>query len=461
MKRPGEDNLTEHIRQELENYAPAYNPASWDKLNSRLQTSKPVFHHKPSIIWLVSGILITLLLLYIFNIQQVTEDTNAKIKSINNGLCELKNHNNNLIRNINDQNNKLNAIGNNVNIYSDSAYNKNIQKVQNTSGTSNCIDSNIHMNQSKSQSLKTSTYIDHFEAIHNTANTKSTNSNYQLFNINKLDKHIANYDSSFLNNIELQYNKLLTAPAKDSIANQQSKYINKLKKAKLNLHDSFNSKLTGPIYIYTSMSVTSELNIDGNARLSYAVGAGLAGNISDNIYISVGANWGQLNWSDINKYYNKQYTLSEDTSVISVSTTLDSTITYNNKWQYIDVPIQVHYVISATNRSSMDTYLGTSARLFLKEKYETIKEVDGSIIEYSATSYGAFKNYNLVAKLNIGFSYNYLLTDKLKFKLQPQYSMSLHNLSAKNIKNSSLGLNFNICYRFNKNNPSLMPNVNN
>ena len=116
---------------------------------------------------------------------------------------------------------------------------------------------------------------------------------------------------------------------------------------------------------------------------------------------------------------------------------------------YLDMPIDIGLRIFEFNKSSMYLNAGISARFYIKERYEETLTI-GEDVQNNQLSYGILENYHILAKLNLGLCYSYLLSERWSIQAIPRYSFSLQELGGKEIKNSSWGLSLNLVYKFRK-----------
>lgn len=407
IKKPGEDNFTHEIRQKLEDYRPNYNPSSWNKINAQLQNNKPTFQLKPWLTASAAVTLVTLITVFLYKHINTSSDIIYQLNTLTTEINDLKTQNT--------------LLANQVQSHSKNTH---------PSGRNKAIEAKRH----NSHSLPKHDNI--------LSSSTPTNKTLRPTKLKKLAPTILFNEAKINTTQPIKHQSTPITQNK----NQETPLKKKGEKIKLNLNKLLSEKYTGPTQLYASSNSNNELNIDGYNKFSQSFGVGIAGKLTPKVHISGGANIGLFNWSLTNKYSHYDYTYSADSTSMNTYTINDSTITDKSEWQYIDIPIQFHYAFFNTNKSTIDAYIGTSARFFLKEKYESSKEVDNEIVESTIIKYSAIKNYHLLAKLNIGFSYSYKINNKWMLKMQPHYTMSLQKLSAMHIKNKSIGINFNVCY---------------
>lgn len=420
MRRPGEDKMTEMIKQKLESYQPAYNPDGWRNFSSQFEVKRPInVAFKYWLLGLITGLLLLTGISYLWKRDKA--DHNA-VQQLAKEVYSLRQ--------------EINSLKT-THTYSHPLNRNSIKKTDNNDVY------NSDQNQSGYKPIIQHQYV--FIELPNRKQQESKH-NYST----------QAEDLKYLSPLHFQsiYSYLLTT---DSL-NYTNKYsldqtsTKKRKRNSFNLLDLFSpslqnntyNKFTGPDRIFASSNMGFEPMTNGKNTIAIGGGIGASGAISNRMRVYAGINYITNNWN-YNTAYTHMDSIAKNDSIYK-SIIQDSTITNLYNSQHLQIPINISYTLLKTNRSTFGIMGGISSRIYLKEEYQIINNTPNMPTIVKENSHRKFDHIHFASNLNFGFNYEFAFRNKWVIQAQPYYNIGLKNVSELKLKNNSFGINLNIGY---------------
>ncbi len=451
MHKPTDEHIINDIREKLDNYRPAYNPESWQKMSNKLDQQKVIGNRTNFGTWMFgffSGIILSIVIVSFYINQNNYKYQNSKPLIETNSTASYQIDSLKLLLH-----KKNNMYANNSSVYK---FTQNHQKID-----FNLRDNN---NQLKLSPLpKSNIYINYIDPVSSDKN-RSTRVNSSGIDIPKRLEPINMVQNDTI------VRKNIVVPISDNNKEKNNNYNTPRKRnpfcwkkfmANFKLEDELLKNFTGPqlakFYYSPELMIG---NFQDKARMSHAIGLTTEGRITNRLSLGIGAEFRKFGWkkhleygSEIMKYETKIIIEATDTSAAITKTDsalvyrTDSTKINSGSWQYFEIPFNIRYKLTENAKSSLWINTGISAMIYNKEEYKSILTIDESTTETSET-YKPYKNFHIPARFKLGLEYRYNITDRWSLSLESYYRWSWNSLGEHKLKPGAIGINAGVIYRF-------------
>jgi len=444
MHKPNDEHMVNEIREKLENFQPAYNPESWQKMSAKLDQHVSVEKKRNFRTWFFgfgSGILFSVLVItFIFlQNQEKTTNTNQAYQQQIDSLQILVSKNrvstdneivrveylpsvNRLDKGIaNRGNDKFLAFSENVNV-------------------------DLYYPQEVIADIDLTKYRNVLPVFAREKNLPNGWWNIDTIKRNESVPLLAD----------------MTEEIEKSVKNKKIKAFRwKGFKAGFKLHDEFYKDFTGPdkFRVYYSPEFMFG-DFQNKTGISQGVGIMTEGPVSKRLSFGLGAEFRTYNWQKNIEYSSLKMSINEvviepatdsTEAVMRIDSTeifsVDSLRINSGNWQYFEIPFEIRYKLMQNRKSSLYLNSSVSVLLFYKEDYESELKIGGQSNKTSE-SFAPFKNYHIPARIKLGLEYRYALNNRWSFSVEPYYRWNWNALGAQQLNPGAFGINAGVVYRF-------------